>query len=77
MPSVECLRTTGGSTIDGSLDIDTFNLSPSFPSNRIGGNVVFNSVSPPHPTPEPATLLLLSTGLAGVAAKVYRRRRRD
>lgn len=29
----------------------------------------------PTPTPEPTTLLLLGTGIAGVAAKVYRRRR--
>lgn len=29
----------------------------------------------PTPTPEPTTLLLLGTGIAGVAAKVYRRRK--
>jgi hypothetical protein len=69
--------TTGGSTIEGSLFIATFNLTPFFPSHNIGGNVVFTNASPPHPTPEPATLLLLGTGLAGVATKVYRRRRRD
>ena len=35
------------------------------------------SVSPPTQTPEPATLLLISTGLAGIAVKVKRRKKQS
>lgn len=32
------------------------------------------NVTPVHPVPEPATMLLFGTGLAGVAAKIHKRR---
>ena len=35
------------------------------------------SVSPPTQTPEPATLLLISTGLVGIAVKVKRRKKQS
>jgi hypothetical protein len=40
-----------------------------FPAGEIRGNVV--------PTPEPATMLLIGTGLAGVALKIRRKLKRD
>lgn len=49
-----------------------------FTFTRVGSNIytqgTFN-FEPPQPAPEPTTMLLLATGLAGVAAKVRRRRK--
>jgi hypothetical protein len=38
-----------------------------------GVNYVFEAPDPPSPTPEPATLLLMGTGLAAIVAKARRR----
>ena len=44
---------------------------------RFGSGVaVVGMPGQPLPTPEPASLVLLGSGLAGIAATVYRRRRR-
>ncbi|HVF56155.1 MAG TPA: PEP-CTERM sorting domain-containing protein [Pyrinomonadaceae bacterium] len=44
------------------------------PDHFFFGNISPNVV-PPNPVPEPATLLLLGTGMAGIAAKIRKRRK--
>jgi hypothetical protein len=43
--------------------------------NGGGSDVATNVVPPPNPVPEPMTMILFGTGLAGVAAKVRKRRK--
>lgn len=68
--------TSGVFSVEGTLGAGIFNLTPFSMTSHISGNVVLLNVNPPHPVPEPATLLLLGSGLSAASAVVRKRRSR-
>jgi PEP-CTERM motif len=58
-------------TVNGLLIVSQGDVF--IPENELG-RASWNATILPNPLPEPATALLLGTGLAGIAAKAYRRR---
>lgn len=67
----------GPQTIHLGGDIYALNLHLSQNTISVGqGTLILLSLTNTTATPEPTTLILFGTGLAGIAAKVYRRRKR-
>jgi hypothetical protein len=73
-PQTFSYMTGDGTTGSFTLTVDDVNgITPNFARSLTG--TITNASQSPAATPEPATLVLLSTGLAGVAGAARRRRR--
>jgi len=78
-PESELFRFADGEVIVGNCSLTSQFCLPGMWIERISGTLTITTApieNNPAPVPEPATLLLLSTGLAGAAA-IRKRRRRD
>ncbi|HEV2863730.1 MAG TPA: PEP-CTERM sorting domain-containing protein [Pyrinomonadaceae bacterium] len=75
-PTSELFRFADGMVIIGSCPLGMQSCNPGPNIESITATLTLITAPAPEPVPEPATLLLLSTGLAGVAAGVRRRRSR-
>jgi PEP-CTERM motif-containing protein len=65
--------TSSGHTVTGFLSIGFLNLTTFRQSSPGQGVINLGTIDPPHPTPEPVSLILFGTGLAATA--IFARRK--